>query len=278
MGKGRILLHGAMNPVTNMAIDEALARACDADKSGFPVIRFYWWDVPTLSLGAKERLHEAADVDACKDMGIALVRRPTGGRSVLHDKELTYSIIAPLDNEPFCHSVEESYRKIAEAQANGLKKLGVDLTLTPGGQRMRPRTAPSSASISPAANGPLHLPCFAAPSRYELTWNGKKVIGSAQRRLRNSVLQHGSILQQAEIERLARATKVGDEGQAKLANLVIGIEEILGKPVTREQIQQAMLPELESIFPVTFATSDLTEQEWAHVRELEPVIADKLQI
>lgn len=277
---GRLILHEAVDPVTNMAIDEALARTCSEGGGGFPVIRFYWWNVPTLSLGAKERLHEAADIKACKEMGIALVRRPTGGRSVLHDKELTYAVIAPLGRPPFNTSVEQSYRMIAEAQARGISKLGIDLKLTAGGRKVRPRTAgaaDSGAAFGAGAALPgAHLPCFAAPSRYELTWNGKKVIGSAQRRLKGSVLQHGSILLQGDVERLARATGAGSDGAQRLSTMLTGLEEIAGKEISRGDIAEVMGPELMEIFACQFEVSDLSRQEWQRVRELEPRIAAKL--
>lgn len=270
--KGRVIFHQAMDPVFNMAVDEALARACDEGGPGFPLIRFYWWSVPTLSLGAKERLEEAADQQACEELGISLVRRPTGGRSVLHFHEVTYAIIAPIGIQPFQSSVEHSYRLIAEAQARGLKALGIELQLTPGGRKVRPRTA--GGDSAPAPGG--HLPCFAAPSRYELTWRGRKVVGSAQRRLRNAVLQHGSILLSSDIERLSKATRAGKDGPERLAKLVAGLEEIAGRAVERQEIITAMLPELKAVFDVEFDESELTTEEERRVDELIPVTAARL--
>jgi lipoate-protein ligase A len=270
---GRIIIDGPCDPVRNMAIDEALAQSCKEGNSGFPVIRFYWWSKPTLSLGAKERLNEAADLEVCRELGISLVRRPTGGRSVLHDQELTYAIIASTDKPPFQTSVEESYRMIAEAQASAVNALGINLMLTAGGRKIRPRSNQSSEDSANAVSPGSHLPCFAAPSRYELTWQGKKVIGSAQRRLRGAVLQHGSILLQSDVGRLARITR----GEAEaLSNLVIGLEEIAGRSISRESLIQAMSPAIQGVFNDDFAVGYLTDYEIELVEDLVPEIESSL--
>lgn len=260
---GRLIIDGPMDPAENMAVDEALARACDGGSDGFPALRLYWWCVPTMSIGAKERLEEAADVKACRDLGIALVRRPTGGRAVLHDHELTYAVIGPLGAKPFDGNIEESYRLTAEALREGISRIGIDLTLTAGGIKMHPRTLPSrDAPQHPSLAASMrHLPCFVAPSRYELTWQGRKVVGSAQRRLRNSVLQHGSILFTTDAETLARASGSDPQRIDELAAAMIGIEEIAGRSIERKELFEPLADAFGKVCGTTFHVGELTPEE-----------------
>ena len=240
---GRLILHGAMPPAENMAIDEALLLACEEGAAGFPALRFYWWTVPTLSLGAKERVAEAADVEACRRRGVALVRRSTGGRAVLHNIELTYSIVGRLGEKPFTGSVTSSYGVIAAALLSGLKSLGAGLELAAGERRSRGE----------------HMPCFAAPSRFELAAGGRKVVGSAQRRMRNAVLQHGSILIRPEAELLAAATG-HQQDTAILARSMAGLEELLGREVSRAEIIDALVPQLSPLLG-ELARGGISERE-----------------
>lgn len=241
----RLIIHGARPPVENMAVDEALLRVCEDGGKLFPVLRFYWWTVPTLSLGAKERIEKAADVEACRRLGVAIVRRPTGGRAVLHNEELTYSVVGPIGHPLFGNSVVKSYRKIAEAIRSGIKSIGVDLELTAGSRR----------------GAGTHLPCFAAPSRYELAYGEQKVVGSAQRRLRKSVLQHGSILIKSGLDLLVEATGAGQKIKTVLAKSMIGIEEILGKSISRAELIEALLPPFSTILGAELEKADLTDAE-----------------
>lgn len=205
-----------------------------------------------MSLGAKERLEEAADLEACKKQNMEIVRRQTGGRAVLHYKELTYSLTGSAGRPPFNDSVLNSYHRIAEALRKGLADLGANLELTSGARRARG----------------VRLPCFAAPSRFELAYKGRKVVGSAQRRLRRSVLQHGSILLESDPALLALATGAGPEREPLLADAMIGLREILQKPVSREDVIKCLVPHLNSILQINLEASELSENEKGLVDEL----------
>ena len=246
---GRLIIHGATDPRENMAADEALLLHCEVGDEGFPALRFYWWTRPTLSLGAKESLAEAADLEACRKLGFAVVRRSTGGRAVLHNRELTYSIVGRSDTEPFKGSVTESYRKIAKALRAGIASLGVDLELADASREKRGRGA--------------HLPCFAAPSRCELASGERKVVGSAQRRLRGAFLQHGSIIIESEPDALAAATGTGDDGRSRLSASMIGITELLGRKLERNELIGTLVPPLAALFGCELPTSDLSDSERA---------------
>jgi lipoate-protein ligase A len=179
----QLLDTGKRHAAWNMAIDEALLLTCESHS--LPVLRFYQWENPTLSLGYFQNFSEV-NVIECERMGIDWIRRPTGGRAVLHDDELTYSVIAPL--EKMSTSIEVSYEMLSEALAIGIKKLGLYAQLT-----TRHKSRDNKNPV-----------CFVAPAYSELTIYGKKVIGSAQMRTKHALLQHGSIPITLDRERLVR--------------------------------------------------------------------------
>lgn len=155
-----------------MAIDESLLLNSKDDFR--PSLRFYKWKKPTLSLGYFQKATEV-NFSACASNDVETIRRPTGGRAVLHKNELTYSITMPVDYFPV--SLIESYKILSLALCKGLRELGIDAAFT----KNEHKTIAGTAA------------CFDAPSSYELTIEGKKIIGSAQTRKGNFLLQHGSI-------------------------------------------------------------------------------------
>jgi lipoate-protein ligase A len=166
-----------------MAVDqELLAKAQLGEKT--PVLRFYGWSPPAVSIGRFQKSETAVDAEACKRLGFDVVRRITGGRAVLHHNELTYSVIARTDDPLFPPNVLGAYKVIAAGLVAGLKNLGVDA-------EMVSRTGRHASLVNKQDKDPS---CFSSPSWYEIVVDGKKIIGSAQRRLSGAFLQHGSIL------------------------------------------------------------------------------------
>ncbi len=165
----------ALDGSWNMAVDDYLFQSLTDEPQTF--LRFYSWKNPTVSLGYSQKAPEVADVEFCKKNGIDIVRRMTGGKLVLHHKEVTYSL-ASSDMDVFTATLNDSYRLISEALMAGLKKMGI---------------APSLASPPPQEYVRGNLPCFSYPSRNEVEVQGKKIIGSAQKRVGPKFLQHGSI-------------------------------------------------------------------------------------
>lgn len=165
---------GASAGSVNMGIDEALATLC-RDRA---TLRFYAWETPTLSIGYSQRSDDI-DLAACRKSAVYLVRRPTGGRAVLHRQELTYSLSLPLRPPWTKISIAESYRRISKCLLRGLDILGLDA-------RVGRRPEQVDGALSPF--------CFPAVSQHEILVGGKKVIGSAQRRFPAALLQQGSIL------------------------------------------------------------------------------------
>jgi lipoate-protein ligase A len=164
----------------NMAIDEAIFESYDAARS-LPTLRFYTWSPAALSLGYSQPIASAIDLARCHTLGLDVVRRPTGGRAVLHDHEVTYSLVINADHPTVNAGVLAAYLTVSRALIRGLALLGVAAELLP----LRGGAALPSDPDSPV--------CFATPSSYEVAVAGRKVVGSAQRRARGVVMQHGSI-------------------------------------------------------------------------------------
>lgn len=169
----RVMVDGALPGPHNMARDHALA-ATLAD--GEAVLRFYRWAGPTLSLGRHEPARDRWDEDTLARAGVAVVRRPTGGRAVLHHRELTYAVVLPLARRPGARAL---YRAINGALVHGLASLGVPASLVG-----------DEATVAAVDSGP----CFAGPAPGEVVAGGRKLVGSAQARLEGRLLQHGSLL------------------------------------------------------------------------------------
>jgi len=163
----------------NMAIDEAVFRV-NRRKDLPPTLRFYGWASPTVSLGYFQNVEMEVDVEACSRHHVQIVRRPTGGKAVLHNADLTYSVVAREENPLFPADILGTYRVISHCLANGMALLGIKAEM-------------AENSRVPQGDA-LNASCFSTPSRYELLVENRKICGSAQVRSRGVFLQHGSIL------------------------------------------------------------------------------------
>ncbi len=241
----RFLDTGLQGAALNMALDEALLLLCDEQPR--VTLRFYGWARPTLSLGYFQSVREI-DLKECQRRNFDWVRRPTGGRAVLHDHELTYSVIAPI--ELLGASVAQSHERISRALAVGLAKLGLHAEL-----------AQSRVSAKEA-----RAACFAVPAPVELTVQGKKVIGSAQTRTKKSLLQHGSIPIAIDFDALAAVLRIAQADL--LRQKAAGIAEFLGYEPTRDALKEAMLQGFAEFFEIEFQSEELSPQEQALAKKL----------
>lgn len=192
MKKWRFIFTGVRDAFFNMALDEALLISCQKTNSP-PILRLYQWNPPGISFGYSQSITKTVDLEKCYHHHIDVVRRITGGRAVLHENELTYSVCASASEFPeLGRNTLQTYRKISQALLESLLILGIE------GEWVKPaRELESSSSPTMVAK-----PCFVSTSRYEITVNGRKLIGSAQRRFcahldlsaKESFIQHGSIL------------------------------------------------------------------------------------
>lgn len=171
MDRWRLILDVPLSGAENMAADEAILRASEEDPAVQPTLRIYGWNEPTISLGY---LQKAAPM---LSFGLPVVRRLTGGRAVLHDMEVTYSIIAPSGNPNFAGGINGAYSAISRCIIGALTEAGIEASFSKG----TPKGGEKDA-------------CFHSPSRYEVLLGGRKLVGSSQRRFRNTFLQHGSII------------------------------------------------------------------------------------
>ena len=178
-----------------MAVDDFLFRSVEED--GQTYLRFYAWDKPTASLGYSQKPAAVLDLDSCRELGIDVVRRITGGKMVLHFHEVTYSLCSS-DHETFTALLSDSYRKVSLALLAGLRDLGIDAAL---------------AASTPPCYTRSELPCFSHPARDEIEVAGKKIVGSAQKRVGARFLQHGSILLDDDAALLKRISRLSTEEQ-----------------------------------------------------------------
>ncbi|CAG7624438.1 Octanoyltransferase LipM [Paenibacillus solanacearum] len=196
----RFIYSGQCSPEYNMAVDEAILTAHSEGKVP-PTVRFYGWNPATLSVGYFQKANDEVDFEALEREGIGFVRRATGGRAVLHDRELTYSIIVSESYPGIPRSVTEAYRVLSEGLLLGFRKLGLAADMV---QLVNEEEKEKYASMGSAA-------CFDSPSWYELVVEGRKVAGSAQTRQKGVVLQHGSILLDLDADQLFRLLRFSNE-------------------------------------------------------------------
>jgi lipoyl(octanoyl) transferase len=237
MASWDLILDEDLDGASNMAIDAALLDEVEHSHDLRTIVRFYRWRRPTISLGRNQKVDAAVDSEFCGQSGIDIVHRPTGGRAVLHDDELTYAVVSN-DSGYFGDTIYANYRSVSEALCEGFNRLGVHATL-----------APETRRLSPNPSG-TDLPCFISPSRYELTVRGRKIVGSAQRRLRRSFLQHGSMPISCDRDRLARATLMTDSGP--LYEEMAGIAEFLPGRPTVTAFTDALIAGFRHRFAVEF--------------------------
>jgi lipoate-protein ligase A len=179
----RYLDSGPASGADNMAVDEGLF--LEAVSPGtLPVLRFYTWSPPAVSLGRFQDKERAVNAEACQQRGFDIVRRITGGRAVLHCNELTYSVIARTDSDLFPNEILGTYKVIAAGLLAGLSGLGITAEMVSRSGRHAGMVKSSTKEHA----------CFSSPSWYEILVMGRKIIGSAQRRVGGAFLQHGSIL------------------------------------------------------------------------------------
>jgi len=227
-----------------MALDEALMDY--ARDTGAWVLRVYSWSAPTLSLGRNQRALGGYNLARLGELAIDVVRRPTGGRAILHDREITYAVAAPLAN---AGDLRESYARINRLLVAGLRALGVgavevagDFARISGADRFAEREQPGL------------LPCFHHPSIGEIIIDGRKLVGSAQWRGDGALLQHGSILV--------------DDDQGQVGSLLIEAGAPVPRPATLREVL-GCAPTDRDMAEVLFAAVRAHEDESAPEIELD---------
>src|SRR4051794_27463602 len=245
----RLLITPPLPGDANMALDEALLESVIA--GGPPTVRLFRWASGCLSVGTNQPLAAQIATDWVAAQGYTLVRRPTGGRAVLHDgfRELTYSLVAPETDPRVSGGVVESYRKISTGLVAGLARLGIaarmaeplEIAAKRGDSPLAAARAELAAARrngrpNPGASDPAGAVCFDEATDYEITVEGRKVIGSAQTRRAGVLLQRGSVLLDAALERWPRAFRHPDEAarlkaQTHLSLRMAGLNDFAPAPL-----------------------------------------------
>lgn len=254
---------GSHHPYYNMALDEALLNFVSRGEID-PVVRFYTWNPPTLSIGYFQRLSKEIDIEKVKEKGYGLVRRQTGGRGVLHDKELTYSVIVPEAHPDMPQTVTEAYRVISGGLLEGFKSLGFDAHFA----------VPRSKEEREKLKQPRSSVCFDAPSWYELVVEGKKIAGSAQTRQKGVILQHGSILQDVDIDDLFdmfifKNERLKAKMQEAFVEKAVAINDLSNETITLAQMEVAFKEGFKKALDIEFKPLELTVAQQDEVKALE---------
>ncbi len=251
-----------------MALDRIILKRLTNGDSQY-TIRLYGWQKPAISVGYGQDPHKILKTDRCRHDGIAVVKRATGGRAVLHNGDLSYSVITHNKDPFFGGKLQDSYIKISEVLRRGLNRLGVNAELSPGnceninssGMKLENRVTP----------------CFLSVSRYEVTVGNRKIVGSAQRLTKEYFLHHGSILLDSINENLLdylilatgknQSLKENNENNViallreEFKRHTVSVSEVLGRRVSFDEITENMLCEFQRTIPGAYVTNDLTDDE-----------------
>ena len=252
----RLLITSPAHGAWNMAVDESILEHIGRRES-LPTLRLYAWEPACLSLGYAQPY---ADVDETRlrERGWEVVRRPTGGRAILHTDELTYSVTAPADEPSVAGSLLESYNRLATALLAAVHSLGLPVEMKEG-------SSPNHETPNPV--------CFEVPSAYEITVQGKKLIGSAQARRKESVLQHGSLPLTGNLARITEALVFAGEparqdASRRLLEHATTVETVLGRRVPWDEAAQAFIHAFEEKLSLSLEEGVLLEREQERIETL----------
>jgi lipoate-protein ligase A len=256
MNSWRYILTTPARGAWNMAVDEAVLEHIAREQSP-PTLRLYAWEPACLSLGYSQPF---ADVDRerLQARGWEVVRRATGGRAILHTDELTYSVTGSAEEPVLAGGVLESYNRIAQALSLAVRNLELPVEMKEG--KLTDRTV----------SNPV---CFEVPSTYEITVNGKKLIGSAQARRKEGVLQHGSLPLTGDLTRICQALvfeseEMRENAAQRLLRSATTVEFARGAEVTWEQAAEAFLQAFEEKLGLRFEKGELSDSELKRADEL----------
>lgn len=256
MSTWRLLITHPAHGAWNMALDESILEHIGRGES-IPTFRLYAWEPACLSLGHAQPFADV-DVSRLKQHGWEIVRRATGGRAILHTDELTYSVITPLNEPVMAGGVLESYNRLAQALHLAVQQLEVPVEVKEG--KVKANAAPNPV-------------CFEVPSTYEITVDGKKLIGSAQSRKKEGVLQHGSLPLTGDLTRICQALmfeneSARDTASKRLLERATTVESALGRWVSWETASQAFIHAFEAQLGLSFERGELSESESKRTEKL----------
>lgn len=237
----RYIDHPPAEASWNMAVDEAILTAALDGKSP-PTIRFFQWQKPSITFGYMVKVDNELNVDLCKKRDVPFIRRITGGGVVFHGCDITYSIVFPKSLAPETSSPLSSYRLINRIFVNALKKIGIKASLLED-------KVEHSRDV-----------CFVEPTEYDVLYKGRKLIGNAQRRRRDWVLNHGSMLFDTGYRKMADLIANLENPVETFSRNSISIQEIL-PDLTREKVISAIINQFENDIGIKIKHGDLNDEE-----------------
>lgn len=242
----RCIISGIGAPSENMATDETLFES--ACISGVPVLRLYGWTPGTVSLGFAQQASEALDLKELAHRNLAWIRRPTGGRAVLHDMEVTYSLSIPASDLLYGLGLAASYEWICRPIIGALGAVGVTATVSPH-----------------CSTGFVSASCFTAPGTTDILVNHRKIVGSAQMRTRDGLLQHGSIILKNDLEKLFAVVRSGSrnplDAARRATRFMTSVCDEAGRTVTFCEMANAVITAFSGLGNVRLFLDDLTPEE-----------------
>ena len=249
----RFLDTGPNDGVYNMALDEAILNIKAENPSALPVLKIFCWRPPCLSIGRNQNIKEI-NLEGCRKLGIDVVRRPTGGTAILHNKEMTYSVIIS-ENDGLPRSIRESFTILNLGLIAAYKKLGVEIDLVPNEKR----------NFVPL--------CFASAGIADLTYKGKKIIGSAQRKKRDAVLQHGSLVMRHDPRLMLELFNLDNSQKETLLKdfleKTIDLESVRGNTSWHE-LKFALIQGFQEALNIECKLDDLLPEELSEALDLIP--------
>jgi len=257
MTNWRLLYTPPSNGAWNMAVDESILEHIHRGEAS-PTLRLYSWNPPCLSLGHAQSFSDV-DMERVKANDWEVVRRVTGGRAILHTDELTYSVTGSAEEPVLSGGILESYNRLAQALMFAIRELGLPVEMKEHADQ------PATKNLNPV--------CFEVPSTYEITVNGKKLIGSAQARKKEGVLQHGSLPLIGDLTRICQALVFKDEAAREVAaqrllTRATTVQSIIGVGTDWETAAQAFVHGFEAQLGIRFQRGEMSRSESERAEEL----------
>ena len=252
----RLILDRPGDAAWNMASDEAISEACRMRQSP-PTLRFYTWKQPAVTIGYFQEAEKQINFAACGEKAIPVVRRVTGGRAVLHGNDLSYSVCCGSPDTVLPDNLRESFMAIGRGFAEGLARLGLEVAYLTG-------------PVTRAVRSPA---CFATTARHEMTCGGRKIMGSAQRRWRDGLLQQGSLLFRFDAEAYGKLfrlpKKVGRDRFIQEMRLgTAGLDELVRSPLGFDAVSDQISAGFEKTMGISLRPAGLSWYETERTNEL----------
>jgi lipoate-protein ligase A len=243
----------------NMAADARLLERRAAGGGAAVTVRLYSWAKPSITLGYMQSAENELDLGAMRERGVDWVKRPTGGRAVLHDGDVTYACAFPKSVKEMGSGITQTYRLISRCLAEGLGRASIKCAAHDSDADLR------------GIGREVKLPCFLAPNRDEIMVDGKKLVGSAQKRTAGAVLQHGSIPITNAFRRLPEYLKIDESEKVKQVEL-LGLKSCcvdeLAPGATFESLAKCLIDGFSAVLPFDWEVRPWDQMEIDDINDM----------